>query len=62
MRNKNSVCDFVSVGDVSIKTIGADNQVLDSDVPIRASYRTDCSKTFCPPFLLGFNLGVLLKG
>ena len=30
-----SVRDFVSVGDVSIKAIGADNQILDSDVPVR---------------------------
>ena len=30
-----SVRDFVSVGDVSIKAIGADNQILDSETPVR---------------------------
>ena len=29
------VRDFVAVGDVDIKVIGADNQVLDSEVPVR---------------------------
>ena len=29
------VSDFVSVGDVNIRVIGADNQVLDSEVPVR---------------------------
>ncbi|MBR1535241.1 MAG: serine/threonine protein phosphatase, partial [Ruminococcus sp.] len=35
MRDKNRVCDFVSVGDVHIRAIGADNQILDCDVPVR---------------------------
>ena len=30
-----NVRDFVAVGDVDIKVIGADNQVLDSEVPVR---------------------------
>ena len=30
-----SVCDFVSVGDVSVKVIGAENQIPDCDVPIK---------------------------
>ena len=55
MRNKNSVCDFVSVGDVSIKTIGADNQVLDCDLPIRHITEQIVAKLSVPPFLLGLS-------
>lgn len=55
MRNKNSVCDFVSVGDVSIKTIGADNQILDCDVPIRHITEQIVAKLSVPPFLLGLS-------
>ena len=29
------ISDFVAVGDVGIKVIGADNQILDSEVPVR---------------------------
>ena len=35
MSSKNSVHDFVAVGDVQIKAIGADNQILDCEVPAR---------------------------
>ena len=49
------MCDFVSVGDVSIKAIGADNQVLDCDVPIRHILEQIVSKLSIPPFLLGFS-------
>lgn len=55
MRNKNSVCDFVSVGDVSIKTIGADNQILDCDIPIRHITEQIVAKLSVPPFLLGLS-------
>lgn len=33
--NSNTVKDFVAVGDVSVKVIGADNAVLDSEIPVR---------------------------
>lgn len=55
MRNQNSVCDFVSVGDVSIKTIGADNQILDCDIPIRHITEQIVAKLSVPPFLLGLS-------
>lgn len=55
MRDDTRVCDFVSVGDVSIKVIGADNQVLDCDVPIRHVMEQIVSKLCIPPFLLGLS-------
>lgn len=47
------VRDFVSVGDVSIKVIGADNQILDSEVPVRQLLEQIVAKTGLPPFMLG---------
>ncbi len=49
-----NVRDFVAVGDVDIKVIGADNQVLDSEVPVRQILEQLVSRTGIPPFLLGF--------
>lgn len=45
--------DFVSVGDVSIKVIGADNQILNSEIPVRQMLEQIVSKLSIPPFLLG---------
>lgn len=50
-----SVRDFVAVGDVDIKVIGADNQVLDSQVPVRQILEQIVAKTGIPPFLLGLS-------
>ncbi len=50
-----SVRDFVAVGDVDIKVIGADNQILDSSVPVRQILEQLVSKTGIPPFMLGLN-------
>lgn len=47
--------DFVSVGDVSIKVIGADNQVLDTEIPVRQLLEQIIAKLSVPPFLLGLN-------
>ncbi len=55
MRDKSSVCDFVSVGDVSVKVIGADSQVLSCDIEIRHLLEQIVSKLCIPPFLLGFS-------
>ena len=55
MRDKDRVCDFVSVGDVSIKAIGADSQILDCDIPIRHVLEQIVSKLSIPPFLLGLS-------
>ena len=50
-----SVRDFVAIGDVEIKVIGADNQVLDSEVPVRQILEQMVAKTGIPPFMLGFS-------
>ena len=49
------VRDFVAVGDVAIKVIGADGLILDSQVPVRQILEQMVAKTGLPPFLLGLN-------
>lgn len=49
------VSDFVAVGDVSIRAIGADHQVLDSNVPVRQMLEQIVAKMGVPPFLLGLS-------
>lgn len=49
------VSDFVAVGDVSIRVIGADNQILDSDIPVRQLLEQIVAKLGVPPFLLGLS-------
>ena len=55
MRDSGRICDFVSVGDVSVKAIGADNQILDCDVPLRHILEQIVCKLSIPPFMLGFS-------
>ena len=50
-----SLRDFVASGDVEIRVIGADNQILDSEVPVRQILEQLVSKTGIPPFLLGLS-------
>ncbi len=50
-----TVRDFVAVGDVEIKVIGADAPILDSQVPVRQVLEQLVAKTGLPPFLLGLN-------
>lgn len=50
-----TVKDFVAVGDVGIKVIGADNQLIDTNVPVRQLLEQMISKLSIPPFLLGLN-------
>ena len=50
-----AVRDFVAVGDVEIKVIGADNQIMDSEVPVRQIVEQIVSRTGIPPFMLGLN-------
>ena len=52
---KDCVSDFVAVGDVTIKAIGADNQILDSNVPVRQMLEEIVAKMGIPPFLLGLS-------
>ena len=49
------VNDFVAVGDVSIKAIGADGQQMDSEVPVRQMLEQIVAKLGIPPFLLGLS-------
>ena len=53
---KNGVVrDFVAVGDVSVKVIGSDGKILDSEIPVRQLLEQLIAKTGLPPFLLGLN-------
>lgn len=47
--------DFIAVGDVDIKVIGADNQILDSQIPVRQMLEQIVAKLSIPPFLLGLS-------
>lgn len=47
--------DFVAVGDVDIKVIGADNQILDCQTPGRLLLEQIVSKLSIPPFILGLS-------
>ena len=49
------VKDFVAVGDVDIKVIGADNKLFDTNVPVRQLLEQLIAKLSIPPFLLGLN-------
>ena len=54
--SKNGVVrDFVAVGDVSVKVIGSDGPILDSEIPVRQLLEQLVAKTGLPPFLLGLN-------
>lgn len=55
MDSNGPVKDFVAVGDVEIKAIGADNQILDSEVPVRQMLEQIVAKLGIPPFLLGLS-------
>lgn len=55
MAKNGEIRDFVAVGDVDIKVIGADNQILDTEVPVRQLLEQLISKLGIPPFLLGLS-------
>lgn len=55
MEKNGPVKDFVAVGDVEIKAIGADNQILESEVPVRQMLEQIIAKLGVPPFLLGLS-------
>ena len=50
-----NVRDFVAMGDVDIRVIGADSQVLDSEVPVRQILEQLVARTGIPPFMLGLS-------
>ena len=47
--------DFVAVGDVDIRVIGADNQFISTEVPVRQLLEQIVAKLGLPPFLLGLS-------
>ena len=47
--------DFITVGDVSIRTIGADAPIPDSEIPVRQMLEQILAKTGLPPFMLGLS-------
>lgn len=47
--------DFVSVGDVDIKVIGAEGQMPSTEIPVRQLLEQLIAKLSVPPFLLGLN-------
>lgn len=49
------VKDFVAVGDIDIKVIGAENQLFDTNIPVRQLMEQLVAKLSIPPFLLGLN-------
>lgn len=55
MSSKDGVRDFVAVGDVDIKVIGADNQIIDSEIPVRQMLEQIVAKVGLPPFMLGLS-------
>lgn len=49
------VRDFICAGDVEIKVIGAENQLMSTEVPVRQLLEQIIAKLSIPPFLLGLN-------
>lgn len=47
--------DFIVAGDVEIRAIGAENQMPDTEIPVRQLLEQIVSKLGIPPFLLGLN-------
>ena len=47
--------DFVSVGDVQIKVIGAEGSMPDTEIPVRQLLEQMLAKLSVPPFLLGLS-------
>ena len=45
MSSTETVKDFVAVGDVKVSVIGADNQILDSEIPVRQMLEQIIAKT-----------------
>ena len=50
-----AIRDFVTLGDIDIRTIGADAEIPDSEAPVRQILEQLVSKTGVPPFLLGLS-------
>lgn len=55
MSSTDRVKDFVAVGDVKVSVIGADNQVLDSEIPVRHMLEQIIAKTGLMPYMFGLS-------
>lgn len=55
MNSTDGVRDFVAIGDVDIKVIGADNQMIESEKPARQMLEQIIAKLGIPPFMLGLS-------
>lgn len=55
MNSTDGVSDFISVGDIDIKVIGADNKIIDTEIPVRQMLEQIVAKMGIPPFLLGLS-------
>lgn len=55
MNSSGGVRDFVAVGDVDVKVIGSDNQILDSEIPVKQMLEEIVAKLGVPPFILGLS-------
>lgn len=55
MQSAGTVRDFVAIGDVSIKAIGADCPIPDSNIPVKQLLEQIVAKLGIPPFLLGLS-------
>lgn len=61
MSSKDSVKDFVAVGDVKVSVIGADNQILDSEIPVRQMLEQIIAKTGLMPYMFGLSCSTTEK-
>ncbi|MCR4646001.1 MAG: phage portal protein [Oscillospiraceae bacterium] len=52
---RGEIRDFVSVGDVNIRVIGAEGSMPDTEIPVRQILEQLIAKLSIPPFLLGLN-------
>ena len=50
-----NIKDFVAVGDMDIKVIGADNQMINTEIPVRQMLEQIVAKLGIPPFMLGLH-------
>ena len=55
MSSGEQVKDFVAVGDVKVSVIGSDNQILDSEVPVRQLLEQIVAKTGLMPYMFGLS-------
>ncbi len=55
MSSKETIKDFVAVGDVKVSVIGADNQILDSEIPVRQMLEQIIAKTGLMPYMFGLS-------